>query len=330
MCIFRSNFCSFAAFKESNPSNHIPNTHHMQTIQSLNDLTAHLRSLGKRFRLSVVCGSDASTSEAVMRAVSEGFAEAIFVGDCDAVRHTAAVSESQSPHIRFIEADSHEEAARKAVTLVREGGADVLVKGLLHTETLLHAVLNKEWGILPRGRVLTHIAMAELPAYDKLLFFSDAAVIPYPTDEQRAAQVAYMARMLHAFGIDEPRIALLHCAETVNEKFPHTLGYADICRRAAEGEWGRLRVDGPLDLRTSCDPVALRIKGITSVLEGRADGLIVPDIEAGNVLYKALPLFASARMAGTLQGTLAPVVLPSRGDDEEAKFHSLALATMGC
>ena len=330
MCNFRCNFCSFAVFKGYIIKTSLNPKQPMQTIRSLNDLTAHLSQQGTRRRLSVVCGSDASTSGAVMRAVREGFAEAYFVGDCEAVRQTEAVSSYSGKHVHFIEADGHEDAAKKGVTLVGEGGADVLVKGLLHTETLLRAVLNKEWGILPRGRVLTHIAMAEVPALRKLLFFSDAAVIPYPTHEQRVQQVAYMARMLHAFGIEEPRIALLHCAETVNEKFPHTLGYAEICERAANGEWGKLRVDGPLDLRTSLDPEALRIKGIHSVLEGEADGLIVPDIEAGNILYKSLPLFASARMAGTLQGTLAPVVLPSRGDDEDAKFHSLALATMSC
>lgn len=300
----------------------------MQSIKSLEDLTRHLQDKGTRYRLSVVCGSDISTSAAVMRAVRKGFAEAYFVGDCEEIKSFPYVYSYDGPHIHFIEAGSHEDAARKAVTLVRDGGADVLVKGLLHTETLLHAVLNKEWGILPRGRVLTHIAMAELPYYHKLLFFSDAAVIPYPTHEQRVQQVAYMAQMLHAFGIEQPRIALLHCAETVNDKFPHTLGYKEICERAASGEWGKLLVDGPLDLRTSCDPDALRIKGIHSVLEGDADGLIVPDIEAGNILYKSLPLFANAQMAGTLQGTMAPVVLPSRGDDELAKFHSLALATM--
>lgn len=302
----------------------------MQPIQSFKDLTAHLQNMGRRFRLSIVCGSDASTAGAAMRAVNEGFAEAIFVGDCEAVRKLPCVAGYTGSHVSYVEAESHEDAAQKAVTLVRDKKADVLMKGLLHTETLLRAVLNKEWGILPKGRVLTHIAMAQIPAYHKLFFFSDAAVIPYPTHEQRAAQVGYMAQMLHAFGIEEPRIALIHCAETVNEKFPHTLGYKELCERAAAGEWGPLRVDGPLDLRTSCDPVGLKLKGIQSTLEGNADAVIVPDIEVGNVLYKSLPLFAGAQLAGTLQGTLAPVVLPSRGDDLEAKFHSLALATMGC
>lgn len=305
----------------------------MQPIHSFSDLTNHLRETCRRFRLSVVCGSDDSTYGAVMQAVRSGFAEVCFVGDCEAIRKRLEADETNrlySEYVSFIEAESHEEAARLGVLLVKEGRADILMKGLLHTATLLRAVLNKQEGILPPGRVLTHIAMAEIPGYERLLFFSDAAVIPYPTDEQRAAQVGYMADLLHAFGIEEPRVSLIHCAETASDKFPHTLGYADLCRQAAEGRWGRLLLDGPLDFRTSCDPEGLRLKGIASCLEGRADGVIVPDIETGNILYKVLPLFAGARVAGTLRGTTAPVVLPSRGDDLEGKFHSLALAVMAC
>ena len=302
----------------------------MQPILSFDDLTLHLQRLHRTFRLAVVCGSDPSTAEAVMRAVSNGFADATFVGACQQVRQQASVMSYEGERVHFIEADTDVEAAQLAVSMVKRGEADVLMKGLIHTDTLLHAVLNKEWGILPRGQVLTHIAMAQMPSYHKLLFFTDAAVIPYPTHEQRAQQVAYLARMLHAFGIDEPRISLIHCAETANPKFPHTMGYGEICQRAAQGEWGRLLVDGPLDLRTSCDAEALRVKGIQSVIGGEADALVLPDIEAANVLYKGLPLFAQAQVAGTLQGTLAPVVLPSRGDDADAKYHSLALATMSC
>lgn len=301
----------------------------MSPILTFENLTTHLHHMGRRFKLAIVCGSDESTLQAVRKSVSEGFAEAYFVGHCETIKsHLQSFALPELLH--YVEAENDEEAARKAVKMVNEGRADVLVKGLIHTDTLLHAVLNREWGILPKGHVLTHIAMCEMPRYDKLIFFSDAAVIPYPTQEQRLSQVSYMARMLHAFGIEEPRVALIHCSETANEKFPHTMGYADICRRAAEGEWGRLIVDGPLDVRSSCDDVALKVKGIHSPLEGRTDGLIFPDIESANAVYKALPLFAGARVAGTLQGTLSPVVLPSRGDDAEAKFHSIALAIMSC
>lgn len=302
----------------------------MQAIHSFKSLTDHLAALGRRFRIAVVCGSDASTCGAALRAVKEGFADVYFVGDCAIIQAMPGVAEAGEQYVHYVEASDHEEAARRAVTMVHEGKADVLMKGLIHTETLLRAVLNKEWGILPKGQLLTHIAVCEIPSYDKLLFFSDAAVIPYPTHEQRAEQVRYMAEMLHAFGIEEPRIALLHCAETVNDKFPHTLGYRELCERARQGEWGHLIVDGPLDLRTSCDPVALHVKGIDSPVEGHADGLIVPDIESGNILYKCITLFGGARVAGTLKGPKAPVILSSRGDDEEAKFHSLALATMNC
>lgn len=302
----------------------------MQVIRSFKNLTDHLAALGRRFRIAVVCGQDASTCGAALRAVREGFADIYFVGDCEAVRALPGVSEADGRYVHFVDAESHEEAARLAVTMIHEGQADVLMKGLIHTETLLHAVLNKEWGILPKGRLMTHIAVCQLPAYDKLLFFTDAAVIPYPTHEQRAEQIHYLADMLHTFGIEEPRVALLHCAETVNDKFPHTLGYPELCERARNGEWGKLIVDGPLDLRTSCDPVALHIKGIDSPIEGHADALVVPDIESGNILYKCITLFAGARVAGTLMGPKAPVVLSSRGDDEEAKFHSLALATLNC
>ena len=295
-------------------------------IRSFDDLTAHLRQMGRRIRLAVVCGSDNSTIAAVTRAVNEGFAEVVFVGDCEQVRAQAPVAALQAEYVHYVTAESHEQAAMLAVQMVRDRRADVLVKGLLHTATLLRAVLNKEWGILPQGKVLTHIAMAEIPAYRKLLFFTDAAVIPYPIHEQRLAQVAYLAETLHAFAVEQPKIALLHCAETVSEKFPHTLGYGEICQRAAAGEWGNLIVDGPLDLKTSCDQHAMQVKGIKSPINGHADALIFPNIQTGNVFYKTITLFCNATTAAILQGTHVPVVLPSRGDSPETKFNSIALA----
>ena len=261
----------------------------MQPILSFDDLTLHLQRLHRTFRLAVVCGSDPSTAEAVMRAVSNGFADATFVGACHQVRQQACVKNYEGERVHFIEADTDVEAAQLAVSMVKRGEADVLMKGLIHTDTLLHAVLNKEWGILPRGQVLTHIAMAQMPSYHKLLFFTDAAVIPYPTHEQRAQQVAYLARMLHAFGIDEPRISLIHCAETANPKFPHTMGYGEICQRAAQGEWGRLLVDGPLDLRTSCDAEALRVKAYSQSSEAKPMPSCCPTSKPPTCFTKVFP-----------------------------------------
>jgi len=142
-------------------------------------------------------------------------------------------------------------------------------------------------------------------------------------------QVKYAARVCHAFGIKQPRISLIHCTEKVNEKyFPFTQGYQDIKRMAAEGAFGDCLVDGPLDLKTSLSPESMRIKGIQSPIEGAADVLIFPDIEAGNVFYKAITLFCGVETAGCLQGAMTPVVLPSRSDSKMSKFYSLALAAI--
>ena len=300
----------------------------MQPVLNFAALTASLKAMGRRWRVAVVCGTDRATLEALMRGTAEGFIEPwLFIPENFNLKNLPG-EVTTNPFFHIIPADSDEAAARAAVAMARRGEADLLMKGLIHTDTLLRAVLNKEEGILPRGRLLTHIAAAELPGYPRLLFFSDAAVIPYPTHEQRVQQVAYMIETCHAFGIEEPRIALIHCAETASEKFPHTMGYAEIAERAARGEWGRAIVSGPLDFRTSCDAVALATKGISSPIAGSADGLILPDIEAGNLLYKVLPLFAGAKMAGMLKGPQCPVVLSSRADDAETKYRSLCVGIM--
>lgn len=290
-------------------------------------MTAHLNARPERIRIAVVCGSDDTTFYAVERALREGFAKVVFVGDTDIIQQNEKLR-VYADFISYETADDDVDAARKAVALVRNGKADVLMKGLISTDVLLRAILNKECGLLPPGNVLTHLSVAQIKGREQLLFFTDAAVIPYPTQEQRMAQIGYAAKICHTFGIEEPRIALLHCSEHVSEKFPHTLGYKKLAEQAAQGKWGKAIVDGPLDLRTSIDPVALAHKGIDSPLEGRADVLVFPDIEAGNAFYKTITFLAHADVAGTLQGTISPVILPSRGDTGEDKFYSLAFAAM--
>jgi phosphate butyryltransferase len=264
----------------------------------------------------------------VARALEIGFIEAIFVG-CQAEVEANESIMRYASHVSFIPADDRDEAARISVKLVRDGGDDILMKGLINTDNLLHVVLNKETGILPRGHVLTHITAARLPEYKKLLFFSDSAVIPYPTQDQRIQQIRYMLYVCRALGIEEPKISLIHCTEKVNEKyFPFTVGYREIVGMAERGEFGRCIIDGPLDLKTSVSPESMRIKGIKSPIGGDADALIFPDIEAANVFYKSITLFLGVETAGVLQGTMAPVVLPSRSDSKLCKFYSLALAAI--
>ena len=278
----------------------------MQPIKTLNDMIVFLQQRGDRKRVAVICPNDASTRYAVEKGQEMGFIEPIYVNG-----------------------DDKDECARRAVALCKSGEADILMKGLVNTDVVLRAILNKETGILRPGHVLTHIAMAEIPKYEKLLFFTDAAVIPIPTKEQRRQQVHYVNYVCHALGIEEPRISLIHCAEKVSEKtFPYTKDYLDIIALAQSGYFGRCIIDGPLDLKTSLDSVSLREKGIHSAIDGQADALIFPDIVAGNVFYKTLTLFGYTKTAGVLQGTRCCCVLPSRADSPESKYYSLALAAI--
>lgn len=243
--------------------------------------------------IAVVCGTDNCTRAAAARAEAEGVAVPIFTDD-----------------------------PREAVAMCRSGKADAILKGMLPTAELLHAVLDKQCGLLPRGAVLTHLAVLQMPQLGRLLMVSDAAVIPNPTLEQRLAIVGYMAEAGHRLGIACPKIALTHCNEDTSEKFPITLDYREIVARGAEGAL----LDGPMDVACALSAAAAAKKHIAGPVAGCADGIVLPDIEAGNTFYKTATLLAGAVPAGTLRGTTHPVALSSRGDTEEAKYASIVLA----
>lgn len=275
---------------------------------------------------AVVWPGDESTLHAVRTAVEAGLIEAVMIGCREQVEREFA-DLLASDKVSIVDADDSAQASAIAVRLAREGRARLIMKGLVNTDVLLKAVLNKEEGILEPGRVLTHIAIADIPCRDKLLFFTDAAVLPYPTETQREQQLACVLDVCRAMGLARPRVALIHCSEKVNERhFPFTAHYRELAQRAQAGEWGDCVVDGPFDVKTSCDAHAAAVKGISSELNGSADALIFPDIESGNVFYKTITLFAGATTAGLLCGTRVPVVVPSRGDDMATKFYSIAAA----
>jgi len=292
----------------------------MKAIENFEELIAYLAGGMEPKRVAVVCPYDEGTQEAVERAMEAGFIKPIFVGDPKLIGPALK-------DVPRLKATDEVDAAAKAVQLVHEGMADVIMKGLLNTDDLLRAVLNKQTGILQEGRIVTHLTCAELPEYDKLLFMTDVAVIPKPTEEQRKQQLKYLLRLCRSFGIKEPGVALVNCSEKVDEKhFPHTAEYKRLIQEAEKGKYGECIVDGPLDLKTSLSGKALRKKGLHSPLRGHADALIFPDIQSGNVFYKTITLFCRATTAAVLAGPDVPVVLTSRADDADSKFYSLALA----
>jgi phosphate acetyltransferase/phosphate butyryltransferase len=304
-------------------------TNDMEPIRNFAQLTSHLKSLNTRKRIAVVCANDSNTEYAITRVLNEGFAEFLMIGD-SAILKKYPELKKHSQYVHAIHIEDPDEAALEAVRLVRAGEADILMKGIINTDNLLHAILDKEKGLLPAGKVLTHLAVMQIPTYDKLLFFSDAAVIPRPTLQQRIEMIWYAIRTSRCFGIQQPRIALIHCTEKVSPKFPHSLDYVNIVELAEAGEFGDVIIDGPLDVRTACERESGEIKGIVSPINGQADVLIFPNIESGNAFYKAISLFAKAEMAGLLQGPICPVVLPSRSDSALSKYYSIAMACLTC
>lgn len=301
----------------------------MEPIRSFEQLTSHLQSLNKKPRIAVVCAKDANTEYAISRALGEGIAEFIMLGDATDLE--CFTSLRRYPHsVQILHIVDPDEAAREAVRMVRDGEADILMKGIINTDNLLHAILDKETGLLPKGKILTHLAVMQIPTYNKLLFFSDAAVIPRPTLQQRIEMIWYAIRVCRQFGIEQPRIALIHCTEKVSAKFPHSLDYVNIVELAEAGEFGDVIIDGPLDVSTACEQASGQIKGIASPINGQADVLIFPNIESGNAFYKSVSLFAGAEMAALLQGPTNPVVLPSRSDSGLSKYYSIAMACLTC
>ncbi len=302
----------------------------MQPITNFAELENHLRGRHpeEKKTVAVVWPADEHTRQAAARAIERGIAAVTFVGCAADIAAEPALQPLQGQYT-VMEATDPDDAARKAVALARDGKAHALLKGLINTENLLRAVLDKHEGILDPGAVLSHVTVAEIPQYRKLLLLCDVAVIPYPTDAQFHAMVGYVVGYANQMGISTPRVALTHCNEKINTRhFPFTASYEQIIAAARVGEYGTAIVDGPMDVMCACDIEADRIKGINSPIEGNADGIIFPDILAANTFYKTVTLFCGATMAGLVMGAKVPIALCSRGDTADSKYNALALACL--
>ena len=300
----------------------------MEHTETFDSLLHGRRPQQERPVVALACPHDSHTEYVVCRALHEELCRFVLTAYS---RLNAPLQQAIDAHpgcVETVMCHNAQEAAQTAVALVRSHRAQVLMKGMVNTDVLLRAVLDKQQGLLSPGSVMAHLTVMQIPGWNRLLMFADAAVLPEPTLPQLDALVGYMADHLRRFGRKVPRIALTNCNEKVNPKFPHTLHYEQIKQWAAEGRYGKVVIDGPMDVKTALDANAAAYKHIASPIEGSADALVFPNIQAGNTFYKTLSCFCHAIPAGWLVGTEAPVVVTSRADSEESKYYSLALACL--
>ncbi|MED0905280.1 phosphate butyryltransferase [Bacillus cereus] len=276
--------------------------------------------------VAVAVAEDHEVIEAVAKAIKLQLAQFRLYGNQEKIMGMLQEHGLQtSEHIEVIAAASNAEAAELSVKSVRNGEADVLMKGNIPTANILKAVLNKEWG-LRKGSVLSHVAAFEVPNYDRLIFVTDAAMNITPDVTQKAAIIQNTVEVARAIGIDLPKVAPIAAVEVVNPAMQATIDAAMLTQMNRRGQIKNCVVDGPLALDNAVSQIAAEHKGIVSDVAGKADILLVPTIEAGNVLYKSLVYFADAKVGAMIAGAKAPIVLTSRADSAETKVYSLALA----
>jgi phosphate acetyltransferase len=265
--------------------------------------------------------------ESARRAAAQGLIEPVLVGDLDVVAAIARDMDWDMDGIRRVAALDERRAAEVAVALARGGEAAALMKGQVHTDVLMRAVVDRDNG-LRTGRRMSHVFYMTAAGRDGSIAISDAAINVAPDPGMKLDIVNNAVGMLHAMGIAEPKVAVLSATETPIAAMPSSLDAAEVVRRAAEGEVSNAVVDGPFALDIAVSPEAAAIKGVDSPVAGRADLLIMPNIEAGNAVFKAMVYFMSATAAGLVMGAKVPIILTSRADPPEARLTAAALAAI--
>lgn len=296
-------------------------------MRTIDDIIAAARSAGMA-RIALVCAEEESALEAAALAYAAGLARSILIGDPDRIRVVAANAGIDISSFEIVAETNPARAAILGVRLVKEGKADMLMKGLVDTSVLLKAVLDKETG-LNTGRLVSHVAVMEVPTYHKLLIVTDAAINIAPDLAAKLDIIANAVMVARALGVVKPKVALLAAIEKVNAaRMPCTVDAAVITQMNRRGQVKDCIVDGPLALDNAVSAESARIKKIQSDVAGDADILVAPDIEAGNILYKCLLDLGGAKGAGILMGPAKPVVLTSRADTAQTKLASIALAAL--
>lgn len=285
-----------------------------------------MAKLQPKMTLSVAVAQDDEVLIAIDAAKKLGIIDAILVGDKEKIEDIANSAGIDLSEYEIIDCKNLIEAARTAVSLVSEGKANFLMKGLIGTADILRAVLDKEIGLRGKG-LLSHVMAYSLPTYHKMLFLTDGGMVTYPDLGQKVQLVNNAVMVAKALGVSPINVVPLCAVEVINPDMQATLDAAALTKMNQRGQIKDCIIDGPLALDGAISKEAAKHKGINSPVAGEADILLVPNIESGNLLGKSLTYFANGKSAGIIMGAKCPIVLVSRADTHETKLNSIAL---GC
>ena len=278
-------------------------------------------------KVAVAVAQDEPVLEAIKAAKEKGIADAILVGDKLEIERIADKIEMDLSDYEIINETNTTKAAVEAVRLVSTGEADMVMKGLVDTATFLRSVLNKEVG-LRTGKLMSHVSVFEIEGIDRLILLTDAAFNTYPDLKAKVQILNNSVEVAHACGIELPKVAAVCAVEVVNPDMPATIDASLLAKMNDRGQIKGYIVDGPLALDNALSEEAANHKGITGEVAGKADIILLPNIETANVMYKTLTYTAKSRNGALLVGTSAPVILTSRADKFETKLNSIALAAL--
>ncbi|MCX7954540.1 MAG: bifunctional enoyl-CoA hydratase/phosphate acetyltransferase [Bacteroidales bacterium] len=293
-------------------------------IKTLNYFVERAKE-GDLKKIVVAAAADETVLGAVYEAKKEGFVEPILIGNKKLIIEICLKLNISFSDSNIIDEPNDNIAAKKAVQIIREGNADILVKGLISTSTLLKAVLDKENGIR-KGALLSHLAFMESPYYHKLLAIADGGVNIDPTFEEKVSIIENSVEAFHRLGVECPKIAVVGAVETVNPKMEDTIHAAMLTQMNRRKQIKGCLIDGPLAVDNAVSKEAAQHKGIVSEVAGDADLILCPDIEAGNIMYKTMGFLGGCTSAAIIVGAKVPIVLTSRADTEKSKLMSIALA----
>ncbi len=292
---------------------------------SFDQLVKDVKSAKKR-TIAVAVAQDADVLEALEKAQASNLAGAILIGDRPLIEKIVAENQLDLSASEILDVKDEVEAVNRAIGLVREGAAEILMKGLCSTATLMKAVLEKENGLRQSG-LLSHLGIFQISSYHKLILMSDAALNINPTLEEKIGITRNAIDVAHRLGLENPKVAMITAVEKVNPgKMPATTDAAVIAKMSDRRQIKGAIIDGPLAVDNAFSKHSCEIKGIASEVGGDADIAIVPNIEAGNIFYKVMSYLAGAKTAGIIVGAKVPIVLTSRSDSDETKFLSIATA----